>query len=171
MAKLVVLKKGSAGASYELTAERTTVGRMDDNAFQIDEPSVSSHHCEILQNNGAFIVKDLGSTNGTYINGEKVNESPIKPGKSMVLGEIEVRLDTEETEKQRGAEQQPVRPVVKGVSLTELKSETRKITVDEKAFAKKDDKMSKYFIIGGVVLGVLIVGFLIYALFLAAGNQ
>jgi pSer/pThr/pTyr-binding forkhead associated (FHA) protein len=48
MPKLVVLSEGFTGRTYELKTERTTVGRLDDNAFCVPEPSVSSHHCEIL---------------------------------------------------------------------------------------------------------------------------
>ena len=48
MSKLVLLTEGFAGRTYELNVEKTTVGRVEDNAFQIAEPSVSSHHAEII---------------------------------------------------------------------------------------------------------------------------
>ena len=75
MAKLVLLSEGLTGRSYELKVDRTTVGRVDDNAFPIVEASVSSHHCELLLRGGDVIVKDLNSTNGTFINGEKITEA------------------------------------------------------------------------------------------------
>lgn len=168
MAKLVVLKKGSAGVSYELKAERTTIGRLDDNAFQIAEPSVSSHHCEVLMKNNEFLVRDLDSTNGTYIGGQKIKEGTLKPGQTMILGEIEVRLETEDTPRLQDTQQ--TRTSAKGVNLSELKTETHHVPLAETGFAKKDDKPMKYFIIGGVILGILIFGLLIYALFLAVGK-
>ena len=73
MAKLVVLSEGFTGLTYELKVEKTTVGRVEDNAFQISEQSVSSHHCELLQRSNDILVKDLNSTNGTFINGERLN--------------------------------------------------------------------------------------------------
>ena len=48
MAKFVVLSEGYTGRTYELKVDKTTVGRLEDNTFQIPEPSVSSHHCEVM---------------------------------------------------------------------------------------------------------------------------
>src|SRR5678815_5820934 len=93
MPKLVVLSEGLTGRSYELKVEKTTIGRLEDNSFQIAEQSVSSHHCEILLKGNDVIVKDLNSTNGTYINGEKITEKGLKPGQILRLGQIEMRLE------------------------------------------------------------------------------
>src|SRR5881296_1644970 len=95
MAKLVVLSAGMTGRTHELNVDKTTIGRVEDNTFQIAEPSVSSHHCEILLRGNDIVVKDLNSTNGTFINGEKVSESVLKPGQSLRLGQIELALLTE----------------------------------------------------------------------------
>ena len=83
------------GRSHDVKTDKTTIGRVEDNSFQIAEPSVSSHHCEVLVRGNDVIVKDLNSTNGTYINGEKITESPIKPGQILRLGQIEMRLETD----------------------------------------------------------------------------
>src|ERR1044071_1374963 len=95
MAKLVLLSAGMTGRSHELKVDKTTIGRVDDNTFQIAEPSVSSHHCEVLLRGTDIVVHDLNSTNGTYINGEKVTEAVLKPGQVLRLGQIEMRLETE----------------------------------------------------------------------------
>src|SRR5215475_14712441 len=95
MAKLVLLSAGMTGRTHELKVDKTTIGRVEDNTFQIAEPSVSSHHCEVLLRGNDVIVRDLNSTNGTFINGEKVTESPIKPGQILRLGQIEMRLETD----------------------------------------------------------------------------
>src|SRR6266581_6106350 len=95
MAKLVVLSAGMTGRTHELKVDKTTIGRVDDNTFPIAEPSVSSHHCEILLRGAEVVVRDLNSTNGTFINGEKVTETVIKPGQVLRLGQIELRLETE----------------------------------------------------------------------------
>src|SRR6516164_4909720 len=97
MAKLVLLSAGLTGQVHELKVDKTTVGRVDDNTFQIPEPSVSSHHCEILLRGSDVVVHDLNSTNGTFINGEKVTESVLKPGQVLRLGQIEMRLETDST--------------------------------------------------------------------------
>src|ERR1035438_8256827 len=95
MAKLVVLGVGMTGRTQELKADKTTIGRVEDNTFQIAEPSVSSHHCEVLLRGKDVVVVDLNSTNGTFINGEKVTEKVIKPGQILRLGQIEMRLETD----------------------------------------------------------------------------
>src|SRR5512137_2028957 len=95
MAKLVVLSAGMTGRTQELKAEKTTVGRVEDNTFQIAEPSVSSHHCEVLLRGSEVVVRDLNSTNGTYIGGEKVTESVLKLGQVLRLGQIQMRLEAD----------------------------------------------------------------------------
>jgi predicted component of type VI protein secretion system len=93
MAKLVVLTEGFAGRTYELKGERVTIGRLEDNTIQISEPSVSSHHCELLLRGQEIVVRDLQSTNGTYIDGEPVTQAVLKPGQVLRLGAVEMRLE------------------------------------------------------------------------------
>ena len=69
MAKLVVLSAGLNGRSHELNVDKTTIGRVDDNTFQVADPSISSHHCEVLLRGNDVVIRDLNSTNGTFING------------------------------------------------------------------------------------------------------
>src|SRR5437764_14284822 len=95
MARLVLVSEGVTGRTFELKVEKTTVGRVEDNTFQIPETSVSSHHAEILLRGNDVVIKDLNSTNGTFINGEKVTESVLKPGQILRLGQIEMRLETD----------------------------------------------------------------------------
>src|SRR5215467_8960458 len=95
MAKLVLLSAGMTGRTHELKVDTTTIGRVEDNTFQIAEPSVSSHHCEVLLRGPDVVVRDLNSSNGTFINGEKVTETVLKPGQVLRLGQIEMRLDAE----------------------------------------------------------------------------
>src|SRR5512134_580857 len=95
MAKLVVLSAGMTGRTHELKVDKTTIGRVDDNTFPIAEASVSSHHCEVLLRGSDVVVHDLNSTNGTFINGEKITESVLKPGQTLRLGQVELRLEAE----------------------------------------------------------------------------
>ena len=95
MAKLVLLSVGMTGRTHQLKAEKTTIGRLEDNTFQIPEPSVSSHHCEVVLRGDEILVRDLNSTNGTYVSGERITEATVKPGQILRLGQIEMRLETE----------------------------------------------------------------------------
>ncbi|HEX7569552.1 MAG TPA: FHA domain-containing protein, partial [Verrucomicrobiae bacterium] len=93
MAKLVILNQGMTGRSFELNVERTTVGRVEDNAFQITDPSVSSHHAEILMRGTGILVRDLNSTNGTFLNGDRITEVVLKPGQILRFGQVELKID------------------------------------------------------------------------------
>ena len=92
MAKLVVLSAGFNGRTHDLNVDKTTIGRVEDNTFQIADPSVSSHHCEIVLRGSDVVIHDLGSTNGSFINGDKITESVLKPGQTLKLGQIELQL-------------------------------------------------------------------------------
>jgi predicted component of type VI protein secretion system len=94
MTRIVILNESQIGRSFNLKDGITTVGRIDDNAFAIAEPSVSSHHCEIIGDGSGVVIRDLNSTNGTFINDQQVTtEMPLKPGQILRLGQVELRLE------------------------------------------------------------------------------
>src|SRR5580658_8361370 len=93
MSKLVILNQGMTGRTFELIIERTTVGRVEDNTFQIADSSVSSHHAEILLHGTDIVIRDLNSTNGTFINNEKITETVLKPGQTLRFGQVELKID------------------------------------------------------------------------------
>lgn len=162
MAKLVVLSEGLTGKSYELKVEKTTVGRSDDNNFQIPEASVSSHHCEIHLKGKDVSVKDLGSTNGTFINGERVTEGTVKPGQILRLGSIDIRLETGEADPAAKKTFDQTR-VIGGVKAGDFEQGTRPVFDKNSPFAKKSNKTAVIFISVGVVLAVIILIFLFIA--------
>jgi pSer/pThr/pTyr-binding forkhead associated (FHA) protein len=168
MAKLVVLSEGFTGLSHELKGERTTVGRVEDNSFQIAEPSISSHHCEILQRGTEFVIKDLGSTNGTFVNGEQVTEAGLKPGQILRLGQVEIRLETGAPA--GGAPPPGKKPLDKtmvisqGVKIQDLDQGSRPAVETGTAFAKKSNKTNSIFIGIGIVLGIAIVVSIVLAI-------
>jgi pSer/pThr/pTyr-binding forkhead associated (FHA) protein len=167
MAKLVVLTEGLTALSHELKGERTTVGRVDDNAFKIAEASVSSHHAEILVQGSEVVVKDLNSTNGTFINGEKITEAPLKPGQILRLGQIEMRLEGGVPSPPTGKKPLDRTMVIpQGVKVNELEQGGTKPISFEKdsGFHKKSNKANKIFIWVAVGLGVVIIAFLVFAL-------
>jgi hypothetical protein len=182
MAKLVILNQGMTGRTLELSVERTTVGRVEENTFQIADASVSSRHAEILLHGTEIVVKDLNSTNGTYINGEKISEAPLKPGQTLRFGQVELKIDDG---KPVNAQQAPVvaasapapaaapkrseggtMVMTRGVKLSDLEeSGTRQGGFDTNTvFSKKKNKGNLYLIIGGVVITLVIIALIIYAL-------
>jgi len=95
MAKLVIQNQGMTGRACELQTDRTTIGRVEDNTFQIADPSVSSHHCEVHLRGSDILIRDLNSTNGSFINNEKITELVLKPGQILRLGQVELKLVVE----------------------------------------------------------------------------
>ena len=167
MAKLVILSAGMTGRSHELKVDKTTIGRVEDNTFQIAEPSVSSHHCEVLLRGNEVIVRDLNSTNGSFINGEKITEKALKPGQTLRLGQIEMRL---ETDVPPGPSKKPVDSTVvpRGVSLNQLEQGSRAaFDTAGKGFSKKDNKANKIFLFVVIGVGVVIAVLLFYAFVIA----
>ncbi len=164
MAKLVVLNKGSSGTSFELKAERNTVGRVEENDLAIPESSISSRHCEIYVKGDEVRVKDLGSTNGTFIDGNPVtegSEGTLKGGQVLRLGQVELKLEGVE-----GAAAQKQTPASKGIKPDQLEFGNRPQFESTSMFSKRSDKANKVFVTVGITLGIIVVGLLIYGVFL-----
>jgi hypothetical protein len=161
MAKLVLLSEGLTGKSHELKVDKTTIGRLDDNAFQISEPSVSSHHCEVLLRGNDIVIKDLNSTNGTFVNGEAVTtEAVLKPGQLLRLGQVEMRLETGDAGAAATGKKklEQTRVIPQGVKLNELEQQgTRPVFEKNSPFVKKSNKTVVIFITIATILSVLIL--------------
>ena len=182
MSKLVILNQGMTGRTFELIAERTTVGRVEDNTFQIADGSVSSHHAEIILRGTDILIRDLNSTNGSFINGEKITETILKPGQILKFGQVEIKIDDGQpvtapppaapapapsagapapapaapAPAKAGAQGTMVIP--RGVSLEQLEQGgTRAFDTKGTGFSKKTNKTNTYFIVGGIVVAVIIL--------------
>ncbi|MBI5800651.1 MAG: FHA domain-containing protein [Verrucomicrobia bacterium] len=160
MPRLVLLTEGFTGRSFELKAERSTVGRLEDNSFQIPAPSVSGHHCELLLQGNDVVVKDLDSTNGTFINGEQVTEAKLTVGQSIRFGSVEARLEASAPTGATGKKLLDKTAVLpQGVKMNELEQGTQKIkTFDgNSAFKKKSNKTTWIFVAIGAVIVIAII--------------
>jgi TM2 domain-containing membrane protein YozV len=74
------------GRNYQLNLGSTSIGRASDNDIRIMDPEISKHHAKVIESDGHFKLLDLGSTNGTWLNGKNVS-SPI-----LLRSDDEVRL-------------------------------------------------------------------------------
>ena len=84
---LVMIHGPSLGRRYNLTNEGTIlVGRNDDCGMQLEEDEVSRRHCEVTCSRNRVVIRDLGSTNGTYVNDVLVDEREIRDGDQIQIG-------------------------------------------------------------------------------------
>ena len=90
MARLVVNPGSPAAWEIQLKPGANYIGRGFANDFKIPDPSVSGSHCQITVTNGLIVLKDLGSTNGTFVNRAPVKEVPLQPGQVIHLGAVEM---------------------------------------------------------------------------------
>ena len=88
MAKLLIQMPDGEEITHDLPEDTTAIGRRPDNSLQIEDASISSRHAEIIFENNAFFVQDLGSTNGTYLNGGQIKKAPLNHNDELRLGSI-----------------------------------------------------------------------------------
>jgi Fe-S-cluster-containing hydrogenase component 2 len=89
--KLKILKGENPGSTLALQNPTTTFGRAPDNDHQFaGDAQVSRHHCRIRIDVGVFVLEDLGSNNGTFVNGNRITEAQVHDGDIIRIGETEV---------------------------------------------------------------------------------
>ncbi|MFQ3567900.1 MAG: FHA domain-containing protein [Aggregatilineales bacterium] len=86
--RLVVRRGPQPNQTYDLNKDIITLGRDITNDIVINDPEVSRHHMRMTRAVGGFTIEDLGSTNGTFINGQRLTGArPLRPGDMIGLGE------------------------------------------------------------------------------------
>ena len=88
MARLLIQTEGGPPESKELNWGITRVGRGNDNDIVITHPSVSYHHCEFELSLDLLVLRDVGSTNGTFVNDQKIQEVRVQPGQRIRFGQV-----------------------------------------------------------------------------------
>ena len=89
MPKLLVRHPALGEMTFTLNGERTTVGRHTDNDIRIAHDTVSKHHAEIICRDGRYLIRDLGSTNCSFIGGVKFTEASLEATSKLILGTVE----------------------------------------------------------------------------------
>ena len=91
---LKIVAGARQGLNVPLPArEPLVVGRKEGDLL-LDDPLVSGRHCQIISRNGDFVLQDLGSTNGTMVDGRLVREVVLKPGNEVAIGATRLILFT-----------------------------------------------------------------------------
>lgn len=90
---LTLMTKDGAKRDFQLPSTVTVIGRRQDCDLCIPLMNVSRRHCEINQDEGQLKIRDLGSRNGTYLNGNKIDEISVNPGDHLSVGPLEFTID------------------------------------------------------------------------------
>ncbi len=93
MARLLIKTAGLDNRTLELRLGVNRVGRDPDSDFPIIHHSVSASHCEVEVTNTGVYIRDCGSTNGTFINGDPISEAMLMPGQTVQLGGVELFVE------------------------------------------------------------------------------
>ena len=95
---LVVTKGTNLGESYKLSKEAPiSIGRSRINEIRPFDGSISAQHCRIIPENGKHVLYDLGSTNGTLLNNQKVTKAILKEGDTIGVGETTMQYKIDHT--------------------------------------------------------------------------
>ena len=84
---LLIMQRGpSIGARFLLDTERTVAGRSVDADIFLDDVTVSRRHAEFVHEGGNFVVRDIGSLNGTYVNRNRIDSAVLRAGDEVQIG-------------------------------------------------------------------------------------
>jgi pSer/pThr/pTyr-binding forkhead associated (FHA) protein len=89
MPKLTIRSDTGESTSHDLVEETYTIGRSPENSIRLEDVSVSGRHAELALVGESCFLKDLGSTNGTLVNGQPVTEVQLRAGDRIRFGKIE----------------------------------------------------------------------------------
>ncbi len=92
--KLTVMAGPDKGKTCEIEAARVTIGTAPTNDLGLTDDTVSRHHCEIVVRDNRYVLRDLQSTNGTYIDKVRVFEAVIEPSMHLFLGDSEICFES-----------------------------------------------------------------------------
>lgn len=84
--QLVTVAGPTEGKAFELAKDRISLGRLPESDIMLSDPGASRRHAEIRQQNGEWMIADLGSTNGTMVNELTIGERPLRDGDRITIG-------------------------------------------------------------------------------------
>jgi hypothetical protein len=96
MAQLIVKSTERGAKIIELKPGLTRFGRNETNDYPFDHPGISDVHCEVMVDHDLVFVRDLGSTNGTFVDHRLVTESALYAGQTLQIGPLEMVLEASE---------------------------------------------------------------------------
>jgi pSer/pThr/pTyr-binding forkhead associated (FHA) protein len=132
VAKLVLTSSTEEHKEVPLTKETTTIGRKPSNDIHIDNLSVSGYHAQVITILEDSFLEDLGSTNGTYVNGKLIKKHALKHGDKITLGKYQLSYENSSGSDQDFEQTMIIRPGTAGMpeeaSSKEIDKSVQKIS-------------------------------------------
>lgn len=166
--KLIVLSSQFRGKQFDLTNDFYTVGRVEDRDICIKDPSMSSHHCDLIRSGNTYILRDNNSTNGTRVNNQPITEQELVNSDIIQFGGVEVLYDADNKD---GSNSTTTQKTVTGITISDIDPDTVKLTTSTpQQVPEKDDKKVKYAFIG--IIAFLLLALVVLGYFLVlSGNR
>ena len=129
MARLTVERGLGKGRVFDLLAESTTIGRERYNTIQIEDKNISESHCLIERRHHSYYLKDLDSTNGTFLNQRRISQVKLASGNKINIGETILVFQKDKREEAKGMNtivEETSKEIKQGKGYATLLSETVK---------------------------------------------
>ncbi len=160
MSVLIGMSIAIKGKKHDLLQEESFIGRNPQNHIVVDDSSVSGRHCSILREDRKYTLVDLGSTNGTRLNGESVIKARLRPKDIIQVGGIEFMFDGQDVEIQETTASETTRIEVSPEPATESPVLSDSFHTASPFGTRRDSRKSWAIIIS--VLGFLVLLALVY---------
>lgn len=85
---LVMFRADGERRSFSITRDITVIGRREECDFRIPLGEISRKHCRLVKGENGLSIEDLGSSNGTFCNGQRVQKASVRPGDTVQLGSV-----------------------------------------------------------------------------------
>lgn len=140
--KLILSLSGSVISEINLDKETITIGRKEKNDVQIDNLSVSGAHAKVLTFGKDCFLEDLGSTNGTYVNGDTITKCVLKHGDKITIGKHELVYENEfakgdSNEEEDFEKTMILRPYAQGLGGESVAPKEKNVSANTKPQPKK----------------------------------
>jgi pSer/pThr/pTyr-binding forkhead associated (FHA) protein len=128
---LVMFKPDGERRSFSVARDVTVIGRREDCDLRIPLGDISRKHCRLIKDGNVLKLEDLGSSNGTYRNGERIQETELSPGDTIQLGPIAFVVQIEGV-----PEEDEMQPMVRGAAPAQADEEAE---ILEEAVLEEDE--------------------------------
>lgn len=165
MAVLIGMSSDVKGKNFSIDKSPLTIGTADDNAIPLKLVGVSGHHCQIVTEGEQYVLRDLGSTNGTRVNNKDIKEHVLKPKDLIAVGTVEFLFNVEGAVVDTGDAGFPQTEVVVSEGAAEQPAGFNSISPFGARRRESTGKWTVILILVGIVV-LAGVAFIIYKLFM-----